>query len=33
MTWLVLVDIAYLAALTAVFLVLADRRLGKLLLK
>jgi len=32
-TWLVLVDIAYLVALTAVFLVLADRRLGKLLLK
>ena len=32
-TWLVLVDIAYLVALTAVFLVLADRRLAKLLLK
>ena len=32
-TWLVLVDIAYLVGLTAVFLVLADRRLAKLLLK
>jgi lipooligosaccharide transport system permease protein len=31
--WLVLVDIAYLCAMTAVFLVLADRRLAKLLLK
>jgi hypothetical protein len=32
-TWLVLVDIAYLVGLTAVFLYLADRRLAKLLLK
>ncbi|HET9287120.1 MAG TPA: ABC transporter permease [Gaiella sp.] len=32
-TWLVLVNVAYLLAMTAVFLVLADRRLGKLLLK
>jgi lipooligosaccharide transport system permease protein len=31
--WLVLVNIAYLAAMTVVFLVLADRRLAKLLLK
>jgi lipooligosaccharide transport system permease protein len=32
-TWLVFVNIAYLVAMTAVFLVLADRRLTKLLLK
>ena len=32
-TWLVLVNIAYLVALTGIFLVLADRRLAKLLLK
>jgi lipooligosaccharide transport system permease protein len=32
-TWLVLVDIAYLVGLTVVFLYLADRRLAKLLLK
>ena len=32
-SWLVLVNLAYLAAMTAVFLVLADRRLAKLLLK
>ncbi|MBA2296375.1 MAG: ABC transporter permease [Actinobacteria bacterium] len=31
--WLALVNVAYLAAMTAVFLVLADRRLAKLLLK
>jgi len=32
-TWLALVDVAYLVAMTVVFLVLADRRLAKLLLK
>ena len=32
-TWLVLVNIAYLVAMTGVFFVLADRRLAKLLLK
>jgi lipooligosaccharide transport system permease protein len=32
-SWLVLVNIAYLLAMTGVFLVLADRRLAKLLLK
>jgi hypothetical protein len=32
-TWLVLANVAYLVAMTAVFLVLADRRLAKLLLK
>ena len=32
-TWLVLVDVAYLVAMTGIFLVLADRRLAKLLLK
>jgi lipooligosaccharide transport system permease protein len=31
--WQVVVSIAYLAGMTAVFLVLADRRLAKLLLK
>ena len=32
-TWLVVVNVAYLVAMTLVFLVLADRRLAKLLLK
>ena len=32
-TWLVLVHVAYLVAMTGIFLVLADRRLAKLLLK
>lgn len=32
-SWLVLVNVVYLVAMTAVFLVLADRRLAKLLLK
>jgi hypothetical protein len=32
-TWLALVDVAYLVAMTVIFLVLADRRLAKLLLK
>ena len=31
--WLALVNVAYLVAMTLVFLVLADRRLAKLLLK
>jgi lipooligosaccharide transport system permease protein len=32
-TWLVLVNVAYLVAMTGIFFVLADRRLAKLLLK
>ena len=32
-SWLVVVNIAYLAAMTLIFLVLADRRLARLLLK
>ena len=32
-TWMVLVNVAYLVAMTGIFLVLADRRLAKLLLK